>query len=103
MLTFSQRFLFWAQAPIAVIFGTAVYYSIPRSFSSRNGKGGTITSKLGEIDYLGAVTLVSISVLLVLLMFFAKNSDLIHLSIFVWPFFDYDTLAAHSNIYHYTG
>lgn len=55
-----QRFLFWVQTPFALIFGTGIFFSIPRSFTSGQEDGqGSIAAKLRRIDYLGAISLVS--------------------------------------------
>ncbi len=55
-----QRFLFWVQTPLALVFGTGIFFSIPKSFISGQENGqGSIAAKLGRIDYLGAVALVS--------------------------------------------
>lgn len=55
-----QRFLFWIQSPLAVVFGAGLFLSIPASFTSGQGSagGGSLLQKLGRIDYLGATTLV---------------------------------------------
>jgi hypothetical protein len=56
-----QRFLFWIQAPLAVLAGIGIFFSIPKSFTSGHKDVGeqSITTKLAKIDYLGAVVLVS--------------------------------------------
>jgi MFS family permease len=56
------RFVFWIQAPLALVAGVAIFLCIPRSFTSgQNGTGKqSIMAKLASIDYLGAVTLVSL-------------------------------------------
>ncbi|CZS90276.1 related to putative multidrug transporter [Rhynchosporium agropyri] len=53
------RFLFWIQSPMSVGFGTGIFFSIPGSFTSgQAGSGeGSISHKLGRIDYLGASSL----------------------------------------------
>ena len=62
LLILLQRPLFGAQGPLALIFGIGIYFSIPKSFTSgQKGAGeGSITTNLARIDYLGAVTLVSV-------------------------------------------
>jgi hypothetical protein len=59
-LTMVQRFLFWVQSPLAILFGVGIFFSIPSSFTSgQDGDADTsISSKLANIDYLGALTLV---------------------------------------------
>lgn len=54
------RFLFLIQGPLGVLGGIGIYFSIPKSFTSgQKMTEGSITSKLANIDYLGAITLVS--------------------------------------------
>lgn len=54
------RFLFWIQAPLAMIAGTVLFFSIPSSFTlgQKFGKS-SIWAKLARIDYAGALLLVS--------------------------------------------
>lgn len=55
----SQRFLFWIQSPLALVFGTGIFFSIPTHFTSgQKDDGSSVRQKLARIDYLGAVTLV---------------------------------------------
>ncbi|KAI1363754.1 major facilitator superfamily domain-containing protein [Xylaria arbuscula] len=54
------RPLFWAQAPAALLAGCAIFFSIPGSMRSpgqSTDKDVTLRTKLGRIDYLGAVFL----------------------------------------------
>jgi len=55
-----QRFLFRIQSPLALVFGTSLFFSLPSSFTSGAKDAGdqSVMSKLAKIDYLGAVTLV---------------------------------------------
>jgi len=48
------------QSPFTLLAGTAVFFSIPRSFvsGSQGSEKETIRQKVAKIDYLGAVTLV---------------------------------------------
>ena len=58
--TTGWRFLFWIQAPLGLISGIALFFSIPSSFTSGKAVGqGSVWTKLARIDYLGAFTLVS--------------------------------------------
>ncbi|PQE04774.1 major facilitator superfamily transporter protein [Rutstroemia sp. NJR-2017a BBW] len=58
------RFLFLIQGPLGVLAGIGIYFSIPKSFTSgQKVAEGSIASKLANIDYLGAITLVSTIVL----------------------------------------
>ncbi|KAI1211500.1 MFS general substrate transporter [Annulohypoxylon truncatum] len=58
------RALFWAQVPLALIAGLAIYFSIPASFSSSHrSKEGSLLAKLKRIDYPGAIFLTSTVVL----------------------------------------
>ncbi|KAI0885713.1 MFS general substrate transporter [Annulohypoxylon maeteangense] len=58
------RALFWAQVPLSLIAGLAIYFSIPASFSSgHHSKEGSLASKLKRIDYPGALFLTSTVVL----------------------------------------
>ncbi|OQO04241.1 hypothetical protein B0A48_10852 [Cryoendolithus antarcticus] len=52
------RWLFLGQAPIALIGGTCILFSIPRSFTS-GGKANTtsLLHSLSQLDYFGALTL----------------------------------------------
>ena len=54
------RALFWMQTPFAFLAGTAVFFSIPKSFVSgpQSSDMETIRQKVAKIDYVGAVTLV---------------------------------------------
>jgi MFS family permease len=54
------RALFWMQTPFAFLAGTAVFFSIPKSFVSgpRSSDTETIRQKVAKIDYVGAITLV---------------------------------------------
>lgn len=54
------RALFWMQTPFVLLAGTAVFFSIPKSFASgpQSSDTETIRQKLAKIDYVGAVTLV---------------------------------------------
>ncbi len=55
-----QRFFVWIQGPLATIFGTGIFFSIPSHFTSgQEDDGSSIRAKLARIDYLGAITLVS--------------------------------------------
>jgi len=56
------RFLFWIQSPLALVFGVSIFFSIPKSFTSghKRVEEVSIKKKLYNIDYLGAITLVSI-------------------------------------------
>ncbi|KAE8448092.1 hypothetical protein EG329_009857 [Mollisiaceae sp. DMI_Dod_QoI] len=60
------RFLFWIQGPLAIAFGTGIFFSIPSHFTSgQEDDGSSIRAKLARIDYLGAITLtVTISLFL---------------------------------------
>ena len=67
------RALFWMQAPIALIGGTALLLSIPSDFRAGGSKGKkdsssdssqTILRRLAQLDYLGALTLTTSIVLL---------------------------------------
>ncbi|KAG0646912.1 Efflux pump [Hyphodiscus hymeniophilus] len=53
------RPLFGVQSPLALIFGVALFFSIPKSFTSghKNAGEGSIGAKLARIDYLGAFLL----------------------------------------------
>jgi len=59
-----QRFLFWIQAPLAVLAGIGIFFSIPKSFTSGRKNVGeqSIATKLAKIDYLGAAVLVSTTI-----------------------------------------
>lgn len=61
LLTDLQRFLFWIQAPMSVLAGIGIFFSIPKSFTSGHKEVGeqSIATRLAKIDYLGAVVLVS--------------------------------------------
>ncbi|EKD16548.1 putative MFS multidrug transporter [Drepanopeziza brunnea f. sp. 'multigermtubi' MB_m1] len=53
------RFLFWIQSPLAIAFGTGIYFSIPGTFTSGHQEDEEVSAfrKLGQVDYLGATTL----------------------------------------------
>ncbi|RYO93561.1 hypothetical protein DL762_000999 [Monosporascus cannonballus] len=52
------RALFYAQVPISAVAGLGVYLSIPKSFTSgQNSDEGSLSKKLKNIDYLGAIFL----------------------------------------------
>lgn len=55
------RFLFWVQAPLALVAATGLFLSIPSSFTSGKHAGSerSIKSKLAKVDYLGAVLLIA--------------------------------------------
>jgi hypothetical protein len=57
----AQRPLFWAQTPLALASGVAIFFSIPKSFVTglQESNKETPKQKLASIDYLGAVTLAS--------------------------------------------
>jgi MFS family permease len=54
------RALFWMQTPFVLLAGTAVFFSIPKSFVSgpQSPDKETMRQKVAKIDYIGAVTLV---------------------------------------------
>ncbi|TVY73222.1 MFS thioclapurine efflux transporter tcpA, partial [Lachnellula suecica] len=68
------RFLFWIQTPLAVIAGTGIFFSIPKSFTSGQKDVGdqSIAAKLAKIDYLGAATLTTCLVLFLFGLSFPK-------------------------------
>ncbi|KAI0838699.1 MFS general substrate transporter [Hypoxylon sp. FL0890] len=52
------RVLFWIQVPLSLIAGLGIYFSIPSSFTPGQGfKKGSLTAKLKQIDYPGALFL----------------------------------------------
>ncbi|KUJ11835.1 MFS general substrate transporter [Mollisia scopiformis] len=54
------RFLFWIQCPLALAFGTGIFFSIPKHFTSgQKDDGASIMRKLARIDYLGALMLIA--------------------------------------------
>jgi hypothetical protein len=53
-----QRLLFLVQAPIGLLSGFAVYFSIPTFPTQARLKDKTTLQKLAGIDYAGALTLV---------------------------------------------
>ncbi|RAL66107.1 hypothetical protein DID88_005764 [Monilinia fructigena] len=59
------RSLFLFQSPLAIVSGIGVYFSIPKSFTSgqKSVGGGSISSKLAEIDYFGSLFLVTTIIL----------------------------------------
>lgn len=59
--TARQRAIFWIQTPLGFLGGLTVYLSIPPSTAHQTPKDQekTTTQKLLEVDYLGAITLVS--------------------------------------------
>ncbi|KAI1081116.1 MFS general substrate transporter [Whalleya microplaca] len=62
--TTGWRALFWIQVPASLLAGLGVYLSIPHSFSSgQSAKVGSLSTKLKQIDYLGALFLTATVVL----------------------------------------
>ncbi|KAK5131870.1 hypothetical protein LTR08_000537 [Meristemomyces frigidus] len=59
------RALFWAQAPISIIGGTVLLFSIPHDFTAgkKDTSGHTTLKRLANLDYIGAVTLTTSIVL----------------------------------------
>lgn len=53
------RALFWMQAPVALLGGTILLFSIPHDFTAGKQDGTSVAVRLAKIDYLGAITLVS--------------------------------------------
>ncbi|KAF2139966.1 uncharacterized protein K452DRAFT_289345 [Aplosporella prunicola CBS 121167] len=51
------RSVFWLQTPLAVVAGVAIFLSIPASLGARKDDSRTLSQKLAQIDYLGAITL----------------------------------------------
>ncbi|KAI9054109.1 hypothetical protein LZ554_001280 [Drepanopeziza brunnea f. sp. 'monogermtubi'] len=53
------RFLFWIQSPLAIAFGTGIYFSIPGTFTSGHQEDEEVSTsrKLAQVDYLGATAL----------------------------------------------
>ncbi|KAI0141683.1 MFS general substrate transporter [Xylariaceae sp. FL1272] len=66
LTTVGWRALFWIQAPIGLLSGCAIFFSIPHTMSSSHSKGSenmSIGTRLKRIDYLGAVFLCTTVVL----------------------------------------
>ncbi|CAG8980891.1 hypothetical protein HYALB_00013421 [Hymenoscyphus albidus] len=62
---FGWRFLFWVQSPLAILAGFAIFFTIPKSFTSgqKSTAEFSISQKLARIDYLGAFLLTSALIL----------------------------------------
>ncbi|KAK2615688.1 hypothetical protein N8I77_002426 [Diaporthe amygdali] len=57
------RALFWVQAPIGILSGAGVFFSIPAFATTGPAKGKSVLQKLKAIDYAGAVLLTAAIVL----------------------------------------
>ncbi|KAK5018212.1 hypothetical protein LTR39_001111 [Cryomyces antarcticus] len=68
------RALFWMQSPMALMAGICLLFSIPTSFTAGKGNDGkySMLQRIARIDYIGAVTLTSSLVLLLLALSSAK-------------------------------
>lgn len=55
-----QRFMFWAQAPAALILGPLLFLVIPVQSSHGPLKARDLLYRLARADYAGALTLVSL-------------------------------------------
>lgn len=57
------RALFWMQAPLSILGGSILFFAIPHDFTAgkKEKNDETVLARLAKLDYVGAITLVSVS------------------------------------------